>query len=328
MSVEIWKGPDFRALSRDAQGMYTFLISQADILHIGLIGLRMKRWATAAAGLTISDVERDLKELEAARFVIIDWDAEELLVRTFLRGDKVYRQPQVLSVAAEQVCLVTSLALRVALRVELERIAELEMPANSRPLIAKMIEELADVAALGATDAFAGGEGGRHPTSHPGQEGGGQALGVRGVSTAVTTDSPSPNPLDPDPQPSLGHDALPIDVPAPQKPPKGPSTREIEAAFARFWEIYPRRVSRGDALKAFTKAAKAGIDLEVVISGAARYRDDGARQRSEIKYTKHAATWLNGQCWLDEAGPPARASPNGHRPFRNPEDPSIYEGDL
>lgn len=126
-----------------------------------------------------------------------------------------------------------------------------------------------------------------------------------------------------------------FDVPAeaPPKPkrrsaPTGPPQSEIDAAFARFWEAYPRKVSRGDAVKAFTKVVKSGTDLEAVIAGAQRYRDDGARQRSEIKYTKHAATWLNGQCWLDEVAPPSRASPNGHQPYRNPADSSIYEGDL
>lgn len=341
ISVGIWNDADFKGLSRDAQGMYAFLISQPDLLHIGLIGLRLRRWAQAAAGLTPQQVERDIRELEAARFVVVDWDAEELLIRTFLRGDKVYRQAQVLSVAAEQVTLVTSLALRVALRVELDRIATLDMNANCEALIGRMLDQLGDVREMTISDTSqvsAVRQGGQHPTPHPQPEGEPQPLGVRGVSTTVTTDSPSPYPLKPDPEPlapkhSSSADALLIDLPEPgETSAKGPSKSDVDAAFEyRFWPVYPRKVAKAAAAKAFAKVAKEGVDLEAVIAGAVRYRDDGIRQRSDPKYTKHPAAWLNDKRWLDEAATPSRASPNGangHSPFTNPTDPNAYQGEY
>lgn len=188
LSVDIWKDRDFLARTPGAQRLYMFLLSQADLTHIGTIALRERRWSNSAAGLTVADIERDLKELEAARYLVIDWDAEEVLIRSFIRGDKVYRQPQVLAVAAEQLTLVGTLPLRVALRVELERIAELDMAAGSRPIIAKMIEELSDVTEEAKYET-AGGEGGDHPSD----EGGAQALGA---IAAVTTVIP-PEPRDP-----------------------------------------------------------------------------------------------------------------------------------
>lgn len=324
LSVEIWTDPDFRALSPQGQRMFMFLISQADLNHTGLIALRERRWAQAATGMTVADVQRDLKELEAARFAVIDWDAEELLVRSFIRRDKVYRQPQVLSVAAEQLTLVTSLPLRVALRVELERIAELEMPANSMPLIAKMIDQLpaaTETAILDTPHEAPVGEGGQHPTDQGTAQGAGQALGDWGVSTTVTTDSPNPQAPIPNPQPSL------VDLPADAIKPKA---RADPNAFEAFWEIYPRREAKGAAKTAWAKAIKVA-PVDVILAGARAYRDDGARRRSEPKFTKLPATWLNAECWTDERtqlNQAATSNTNGHKPFRNPDSPADYYGDL
>lgn len=332
ISVEIWNDPDFKALSRNAQGMYAFLISQQDLLHIGLIGIRLRRWASAAAGLTPADVERDLQELEAARFIVADWDAEELLIRTFLRGDKVYRQAQVLAAAASQVTLVTSLTLRVALRVELERIAALEMNSNCAALVAQMLDQLADATQPSDSkgpDVSPVRQGGPHPPEHPADEGDRQSLGDRGMYTTVTTDSPSPLPLDPNPDPknTSSADALPLAALA-EPESKTPRARADPKDFEQFWEIYPRREAKGAARKAWAQAIKKA-PVDEILAGARAYRDDGARQRSEPKFTKLPATWLNAECWTDER--PSRASPvnaNGHQPYRNPTDPSIYEGDL
>lgn len=105
--------------------------------------------------------------------------------------------------------------------------------------------------------------------------------------------------------------------------------RVVDEAFARFWSAYPRKVSKGDAAKVFARLAKApDADLEAIVAGAERYRDDGARKRSEIKFTKHPDRWLNAQCWLDEPTPDNVLPLSGHRPYRNPEDTSIYEGAL
>lgn len=71
--------------------------------------------------------------------------------------------------------------------------------------------------------------------------------------------------------------------------------------FDEFWAIYPRKVSKPDARKAWTTALKR-TDAQTVIDGAHRYADDPNRDPS---YTKHPGTWLRNDCWND--GPlPAR----------------------
>ena len=72
------------------------------------------------------------------------------------------------------------------------------------------------------------------------------------------------------------------------------------AEFERFWAAYPRKVGKGEARKAWAKVVESGIDLESVIAGAERYRDDPQRRRKDIEFTKHPGPWLNAERWTDQ----------------------------
>jgi hypothetical protein len=81
---------------------------------------------------------------------------------------------------------------------------------------------------------------------------------------------------------------------------------DLAAAFAEFWAAYPKRVAKAAAEKAFAAAIKRGADPAALIEGAKRYASE--RTGQDQKFTKHPATWLNAECWLDEpstgTGPP------------------------
>jgi len=78
---------DWRALSRDAQWLYDALISQTRLTLAGSLDLMPTRWAQLAAGTSVADVEAALDELASARFVAVDRDTEEVVVRTLVRHD-------------------------------------------------------------------------------------------------------------------------------------------------------------------------------------------------------------------------------------------------
>lgn len=85
-----------------------------------------------------------------------------------------------------------------------------------------------------------------------------------------------------------------------------------DAEFDRFWSVYPRKVGKGEARKVWTKLRRNGIDLEAVIAGAERYRDDPNRSRKDLEYTKHPGPWLNAERWTDvPAAEHANAAPKG-----------------
>lgn len=98
----------------------------------------------------------------------------------------------------------------------------------------------------------------------------------------------------------------------PMNPPMIPPKRDsLSAGFAEWWATYPKRVARGRAWTAYQKAAKAAPP-ETLLEGARRYAAE--REGQEARFTKHPATWLNDQCWLDEpTQAPAQARQQGRR---------------
>jgi len=65
--------------------------------------------------------------------------------------------------------------------------------------------------------------------------------------------------------------------------------------FSEFWDAYPRKVAKGDARKAYRNALKRATHAEI-LAGVKRY----AASKPDPKFTKHPASWLNADCWLDE----------------------------
>ncbi len=68
--------------------------------------------------------------------------------------------------------------------------------------------------------------------------------------------------------------------------------------FPKFWSIYPRRVGKEQARKAWAKL-KADDDLLARILKAVeeQKRSEGWK---DVQYIPHPATWLNGHRWEDE----------------------------
>lgn len=110
--TQIWSDPDFLALPPEPQRLYLFLLSQPDLNQAGLLPLRARRWAQKYAGGSAASVRDALEALETARFVVVDEDTEEVLVRTFVRNDGVYKQPKVMLRALADATAIESTEIR------------------------------------------------------------------------------------------------------------------------------------------------------------------------------------------------------------------------
>lgn len=66
--------------------------------------------------------------------------------------------------------------------------------------------------------------------------------------------------------------------------------------FDEFWSVYPRKVGKGHARKAWEKAIQK-TSPTTIIAGATKYRDDRHR---DPQFTAHPSTWLNGERWDDQ----------------------------
>lgn len=101
---EVWEpGSDFRDLSPLAQWAYFMLLSQPQITNVGLLTYSPGKWARLANGLTRDVVEACIDELAAGWFVLVDRDTGELLIRTYIRHDRVWKQPKLVISARRQI---------------------------------------------------------------------------------------------------------------------------------------------------------------------------------------------------------------------------------
>ena len=90
IKTSIWDDPEFQALNSEEQRLYLMLFSQSGISSVGLVPMTLKRWANSTRGMTIKALSKTLQGLSDALFIVVDWDREELLVRSFVRHDGGY----------------------------------------------------------------------------------------------------------------------------------------------------------------------------------------------------------------------------------------------
>lgn len=225
--TSIWGDPDFCALSRAARHMYLYLLSQPDLEHSGIIGLRVNRWADNCADETPGSIRDALGELEKARFVAIDWQKEELLVRSLIRRDEVWRQPNVFKAAATSARNTRSALIRTVLLAELER---LDRDAATREVVnvcAALIQELR--ASLPSPSPDPSGNSSRTP-SEP-FERGSQEAAWKGSSNGGSVREPlSPVHESPSPREPAGLIQHPLLTAVPDLPNEGEGDQSQEQA--------------------------------------------------------------------------------------------------
>lgn len=68
-------------------------------------------------------------------------------------------------------------------------------------------------------------------------------------------------------------------------------------AFERFWAVYPRKVGKKDAQRAFGKVK---ADVQVLIDAVERQKKSTQWCKDNGQYIPNPATWLNQERWTDE----------------------------
>lgn len=102
------------------------------------------------------------------------------------------------------------------------------------------------------------------------------------------------------PKPSSPADADGGGEGPPEEPPEPPPAKV--KPFDQFWAVYPKRVKKLEAQKAWTALKLDGKVAEIVAAVEAQleghaFKNEGGR------YIPHPASWLRAGCWLDEVQP-------------------------
>lgn len=290
---------DLRACSPHAKLLYVVLLQDPALNNAGVVVLREAMWADDA-GLTDDELEKALLELVDRRFVVVDRRTAELLVRTFIRNDKVYEQPNVLKGALAQAAQILSPALRRSLASELRRLPpkQPDKPGKNGRLVVYP-DPHACAALLDPNDPP------DNPSSNPSRN-----------PSAKGSDNPSTNPSagtlpgrvagTPGGR-GRGSSSSYVDTYSSPTTKNTHASRSNETAaegFDEFWKAYPRKTAKRAAEKAYAAAIKRGVEPGQILTAVRGYA--ALVSGSEQRFTAHPATWLNQGRYDDEA--PAQQS--------------------
>lgn len=133
----IWNDPDFLDLSVGAQHTYWMLTTQDNVSACGSLPLTLRRWAGYLPDSDRDSFEDWLGELSANRFIFIDEDTEELLIRTFVKHDGGHTNSKRLRAIDSASIGLRSPILRQVLASELEKLGiepKFDVSADEYPI--------------------------------------------------------------------------------------------------------------------------------------------------------------------------------------------------
>ena len=72
---------------------------------------------------------------------------------------------------------------------------------------------------------------------------------------------------------------------------------ELDLAFDQFWSVYPKKVGKADARKAFEKVE---IPVDALITAVQKQKESAQWTKDGGQFVPNPATWLNQGRWEDE----------------------------
>jgi DNA-binding MarR family transcriptional regulator len=77
-------------------------------------------------------------------------------------------------------------------------------------------------------------------------------------------------------------------------------TKAMDTLFEQFWTAYPKKVSKAQALKAFTKLNPDETLFDTMLTAIDQQKYGEQWTRNDGQYIPYPATWLNGRRWEDQ----------------------------
>ena len=74
----------------------------------------------------------------------------------------------------------------------------------------------------------------------------------------------------------------------------------INEQFEALWKMYPRKERKNDALKAYKKAIKKGVDPLIIKKGIVEYKNYLEVNKTQPEYVAQGGTWFNQERWNDD----------------------------
>ncbi|KFI66111.1 hypothetical protein BCUN_0615 [Bifidobacterium cuniculi] len=78
-----------------------------------------------------------------------------------------------------------------------------------------------------------------------------------------------------------------------------PLTATEQGYFDHFWDLYPKKQGKRDAMFAFKRALRRAHGATAIIAGVTRFAQDPNRPPDGDRYLRSPKNWLEGDCWKD-----------------------------
>ena len=102
------------------------------------------------------------------------------------------------------------------------------------------------------------------------------------------------------------------------------NTSDEAADFDKFWAVYPRKVSKEAARKAFAKVKE---PVELLINAVEKQKQTEQWTKDGGRFIPHPATWLNQGRWEDDVEIPVQKAGTGSFKPKNRPTPDINQTD-
>ena len=128
----IWDEDDWCALDAFDQWLYFMLSTQEDISAAGRLKMIEREWSLKSANTKESDIVSGLERLDAAQFIVADFDTFEVLIRAFVRIDGGFTNAKRRPVILRDAELFRSRRAREVLSAEFARVGLPPLTADRR----------------------------------------------------------------------------------------------------------------------------------------------------------------------------------------------------
>lgn len=316
----VWGDPDFKQLAISEQHLYFKLISQPDVSLAGVLTYAPARWAGQTSDLTVADIEHAFDGLARRRYVLVDGDTQEVLIRSYVRNDMGWKSPRTMIGISNAVGRILSADLARAASREIARLdtGGLSGKVNSdtgnstRSVVEGVIAEIVaqyppmpDTPCDGVSDT---------PCDTPSD--GVSAVRTHNSNSKSSSSSSSKSNI------SCASDA---DASAPRDGGADASTPKVDPlrGFDEWWDVYAHKVDRHRAEQKWKVAIrKKGVTPEMLIESARSYIATQRAKGKHPEFTKNPSTWLNSESWTNTYDQPADDPDDGWGP------PPIMPRDL
>lgn len=95
-------------------------------------------------------------------------------------------------------------------------------------------------------------------------------------------------------------DNIPPISPKGDKPVIKPDSDSFSESFNDFWKVYPKKVSKANALKAWNKLKPNDNLVREILFALEKQKQSSQWQKDNGQFIPYPATWLNGRRWEDE----------------------------